>query len=92
MTKFSLTAAILLASLAASPTSANQAVTEPEQSLMIECAGQYECIDSRPLTPAEVRISLEALKLQVARDPNTSTAEARCDVCELSALRRGSDK
>ena len=77
MTKFSLGAALLLVSLAAQPTFADQTVTEPEPLFTIDCAGQYECVISQPLTAAEVRISLEALKLQASRDPNASIAEAR---------------
>jgi len=85
MTKFSLGAAILLVSLTAQPTLADQTVTQPEPLFTIDCAGQFECVISQPLTAAEVRISLEALKLHPARNPNASIAEARCDACKVPA-------
>jgi hypothetical protein len=47
--------------LTASVGSASAQQSEPSQATMqpaIECGGQYECVEDRPLTPAEARASL----------------------------------
>ena len=53
----SLSLALLLA-ISADSAVAQQSVPQATPLPAIECGGQYECIEDRPLTPAEARASL----------------------------------
>ena len=53
--KLSLSAALLLITSVCSAAAQQSGSTVPSA---IECGGQYECIEDRPLTPAEARASL----------------------------------
>jgi len=48
--------ALLVASVASG--AAQQDPPTPEARSAAECGGQYECVEDRPLTPAEARTSL----------------------------------
>ena len=47
----------LLLTLAAGSTVAQQALPAPPLQPTIECGGQYECTEDRPITPAEAQAS-----------------------------------
>ena len=55
--KIGLSCLALLAVSAASG-AAQPSPAAPEARPAVECGGQYECIETRPLTPAEARTSL----------------------------------
>ena len=48
--------AVLLA-LFAGPSVAQQAPPAPEAAPAMQCGGQYECVEDRPMTPAEAQAS-----------------------------------
>jgi hypothetical protein len=48
--------ALLVVSVASA--AAQQSPPTPEARPAVECGGQYECVEDRPLTPAEARTSL----------------------------------
>jgi hypothetical protein len=56
--------AVSAASCAAQPSPAT-----PEARAAAECGGQYECIESRPMTPAEARTSLSYPQDADQQDP-----------------------
>lgn len=50
--------ALFLVGVAAASSAAQQAPSVPQAQAGMECGGQYECLEERPLTPAEARASL----------------------------------
>jgi hypothetical protein len=54
----SLSVALLLAASAGSAAAQQSGPAKATALPAIECGGQYECIEDRPLTPAEARASL----------------------------------
>jgi hypothetical protein len=49
---------VLLLATSAGSAAAQQSGTQATALPAIECGGQYECVEDRPLTPAEARASL----------------------------------
>jgi hypothetical protein len=47
----------LLLTLTAGPSVAQQTQPAPEAKPDIQCGGQYECVEDRPMTPAEAQAS-----------------------------------
>ena len=47
----------LLLTLTAGPSVAQQTLPAPEAKPDIQCGGQYECVEDRPMTPAEAQAS-----------------------------------
>jgi hypothetical protein len=75
MSKLLQSAVLLLATLGATPTLADQAVSSPESISASECGGQYECVVSRPLTAVEVRTARGAPPPPISRDPEVPIAQ-----------------
>jgi hypothetical protein len=57
--------ALLLTSLSVAPTSAEQDVA----ATAIECGGQYECVEDRPLSLAEARASIGYPQVAQPQEP-----------------------
>ena len=80
--------AVLLA-LFAGPSVAQQAPPAPEAAPAMQCGGQYECVEDRPMTPAEAQASHSHPQNAEAQDPK-QIASARATVdAPLSDERRG---
>jgi hypothetical protein len=71
--KIGLSCLALLAVSAAS-CAAQQSTPTPEARPAVECGGQYECIESRPLTPAEARKSVGYPQAADSQDPTRIAA------------------
>jgi hypothetical protein len=73
---------LLLLALSAGSSVAQQASPTPAAQPDIQCGGQYECLEDRPLTPAEAQASrshpLNAQPQEVAATPAT-VSEALAD-------------
>ena len=67
--------ALFLLAIAAASSAAQQAPSAPQAQAAMECGGQYECIEDRPLTPAEARASLAYP--QSAQSQNATRVAAR---------------
>ena len=59
----------LLLALFAGPSVAQQAPPAPEAAPTIQCGGQYECVDDRPIAPAEAQASRSHPQNAEAQDP-----------------------
>ena len=66
----------LLLALSAGPSVAQQAPPAPEAAPVIQCGGQYECVEDRPMTPAEAQASRSHPQNAEAQDPK-QVASAR---------------
>ena len=63
--------ALLLTSLSVAPTSAGQDVAASA----IECGGQYECVEDRPLPLAEARASIGYPQVAEPQEPAQDPAK-----------------
>jgi hypothetical protein len=77
----------LLLALFAGPSVAQQAPPAPEAAPVIQCGGQYECVEDRPMTPAEAQASRNHPQNAEAQDPK-QVASARPTVDKPSADER----
>ena len=59
----------LLLALFAGPSVAQQAPPAPEAAPTTQCGGQYECVEDRPITPAEAQASRSHPQNAEAQDP-----------------------
>jgi hypothetical protein len=79
----------LMLTLTAGPSVAQQTQPAPEAKPDIQCGGQYECVEDRPMTPAEAQASRSHPQNAEAQDPK-QIASARPTVdAPLSDERRG---
>ena len=79
----------LLLALFAGPSVAQQAPPAPEAAPTTQCGGQYECVEDRPMTPAEAQASRSHPQNAEAQDPK-QIASARPTVdTPLSGERHG---
>jgi hypothetical protein len=63
--------ALLVICVASCAAQSNSAAAEAAPA--VECGGQYECIEPRPLTPAEARTSLGYPQGADSQDPRVAT-------------------
>ena len=75
---------LALLTLFACPSVAQQAPPAPEAAPTMQCGGQYECTESRPMTPAEARASRSHPQNAEPQDPK-EVASARPTVDKPSA-------
>ena len=59
----------LLLALFAGSSVAQQAPPAPEAAPVIQCGGQYECVEDRPMTPAEAQASRSHPENAESQDP-----------------------
>ena len=59
----------LLLVLFAGPSVAQQSPPAPEAAPTTQCGGQYECVEERPITPAEAKASRSHPQNAGAQDP-----------------------
>jgi hypothetical protein len=77
----------LLLVLFAGPSAAQQVPPAPEAAPEVQCGGQYECVEDRPMTPAEAQASRSHPQNAEAQDPK-QVASARPTVDKPSADER----
>jgi hypothetical protein len=64
----------LLLTLTAGSSIAQQAQPAPEAKSDIQCGGQYECVEDRPMTPAEAQASRSHPENAESQDPKQVAA------------------
>ena len=74
----------LLLTLTGGPSVAQQAQPAPEAKPDIQCGGQYECVEDRPMTPSEAQASRSHPENAESQDPK-QVAAARQGVSKPSA-------
>jgi hypothetical protein len=74
----------LLLSLFASASIAQQTSTTPAAQPASQCGGQYECVENRPMTPAEAQASRSPPQNSEPQDPK-QIATAQPTVANQSA-------
>ena len=74
----------LLLTLTAGSSVAQQVQPAPAAKPDVQCGGQYECVEDRPMTPAEAQASRNHPANSESKDPK-QVAAARPSVSEPSA-------
>jgi hypothetical protein len=77
----------LIAALSTSST-AQPSLSDAEVRTGIRCAGQYECVEYRPLTEVEARTSYGYPQPVQSQDGERFAATAARDICEACDLPR----
>jgi hypothetical protein len=75
--------------LLAGPGLAQQAPPAPEAAPAIQCGGQYECVEDRPMTPVEAQASRSHPQNAEAQDPKQIASTRPTVDTPLSDERRG---
>jgi hypothetical protein len=79
----------LLLALFAGPSVAQQAPPAPEAAPTTQCGGQYECVEDRPITPAQAQASRSHPQNAEAQDPKQVASVRPTVGTPLSDERRG---